>query len=190
MPEFLKLVRPDEALQTFLAAIPELDRELAELIPSEEALGRVLVEDLIAPQSLPAFDRATVDGYAVRAADTFGASASQPTYLRLTDEVPMGAAPQAEVLVGQAAPVHTGGMLPAGADAVVMIEDTQAVDRSEVEVLKPVAGGQNVIREGEDVTAGQPVISAGVRLRPQEIGGLMALGVTRVRVRPDRKSVV
>ena len=190
MPEFLKLVRPDEALKTFLAAIPESDPQRAELIRTEEGIGRVLVEDVIATDSLPAFDRTTVDGYAVRATDTFGASASQPAYLKLAGEVPMGAAPQVEVHLGQAALVHTGGMLPKGADAVVMIEDTQAIDQSEVEVLKPVAGGQNVIREGEDVRAGQPAVSAGVRLRPQEIGGLMALGITQVRVMPEPRVAI
>jgi molybdopterin molybdotransferase len=112
-----------------------------------------------------------------------GASSTHPAEFSLAGEVLMGAAPQLGVDRGQAALVHTGGMIPRGADAVVMIEDTQAANGTEIKVLKAVASGQNVIREGEDVAAGQVVIPAGVRLRPQEIGGLMALGILRVQVR-------
>ncbi len=183
MPGLPKLVPVDQALRSFLGAIPDPGPGSTELIRTEHALGRALAEPVIAPHPLPPFDRTTVDGYAVRAADTLGASSTHPAKFSLAGEVLMGAAPQLGVDRGQAALVHTGGMIPAGADAVVMIEDTQAVNGTEIVVLKAVASGQNVIREGEDVAAGQVVIPAGVRLRPQEIGGLMALGIVRVQVR-------
>jgi molybdopterin molybdotransferase len=118
----------------------------------------------------------------VRARDTYGASETLPAYLSLAGEVLMGAAPDLELQAAQCALIHTGGMLPPGADAVVMLENTQIARAGEVEILKAVAVGENVIAEGEDVRAGEPVIPAGVSLRAAEIGGLMALGVTRVRV--------
>ena len=183
MAQVLKLVPVDQALRSFLESIPEPGQESTEQVRTEEALGRALAEPVTAPHALPPFDRTTVDGYAVRAADTAEASSSRPAHFRLAGEVTMGTAPQLGVELGQAALLHTGGMIPRGADAVVMIEDTQAIDGTAIEVLKPVTSGQNVIREGEDVAAGQVVIPAGVRLRPQEIGGLMALGIVQVRVR-------
>jgi len=105
-----------------------------------------------------------------------------PGYLKVVGEILMGTVPELEVGEGQAVVIHTGGMLPSGADAVVMIEDTQAVDDTEIEVLKPVADGQNVLQEGEDVQPGDVVIQAGTRIRAQEIGGLLALGFGEVEV--------
>jgi molybdopterin molybdotransferase len=180
MPEFLKLTPPTEALNLFLDALtpqPEPEEVLV-----AQALGRVLLSPVVAPHPLPAFPRSTVDGYAVRAADTFGASESLPAYLELAGEVPMGAAPDISLVSGQCALIHTGGMLPAGSDAVIMVEHTQQVLDGEVEMLRAVAVAENVIKIGEDVHQGQEVIPAGIRLRPAEIGGLMALGVTRVQV--------
>ena len=153
-----------------------------EEVQAEDALGRVTAEDVVAPHPLPSFARSTVDGYTVRAADTHGASESLPAYLQIAGEVPMGAAPDFSIAAGQCALIHTGGMLPGGADAVVMVEHTQSVREDEVEVLRAVAAGDNVVKVGEDVAEGEQVIPAGTRLRPAEIGGLMALGVNRVPV--------
>ncbi|MCI0852961.1 MAG: molybdopterin molybdotransferase MoeA [Chloroflexi bacterium] len=180
MPEFLELANPNEALRTFLAAIHGSPR--AERVRTEDTLDRVLLRDVVAPSPLPPFPRTTVDGYAVRASDTFGASPGMPGYLKVVGEILMGTVPELEVGEGQAVVIHTGGMLPSGADAVVMIEDTQAVDDTEIEVLKPVANGQNVLQEGEDVQPGDVVIQAGTRIRAQEIGGLLALGFGEVEV--------
>lgn len=180
MPEFLELANPNEALRTFLEAIHGSPR--AERVGTEGTLGRVLLRDVVAPSPLPPFPRTTVDGYAVRASDTFGASPGMPGYLKVVGEILMGTVPELEVGEGQAVVIHTGGMLPSGADAVVMIEDTQAVDDTEIEVLKPVADGQNVLQEGEDVQPGDVVIQAGTRIRAQEIGGLLALGFGEVEV--------
>jgi molybdopterin molybdotransferase len=178
MPEFLQLSAPDDALQALLLHLhPQVERELVALAA---ALGRVTAAPVVAEQPLPAFARSTVDGFAVRAADTYGASEGLPAYLHVAGEVPMGAEPAFDLLPGQAALIHTGGMLPAAADAVVMVEHTQAVGATEVEVLRAVALGENVLKVGEDVMAGQEVIAAGVCLRPAEIGGLAALGVVQV----------
>ncbi|KAF0108691.1 MAG: molybdopterin molybdotransferase [Anaerolineaceae bacterium] len=202
MPEFLRLSPPAEALQTLLRALP--DREpAAQNVDTALALGRVLAADVRAPHPLPEFPRSTVDGYAVRARDTFGASESMPGYLTLIGEVPMGAAPSFALTTGACAIIHTGGMLPDGADAVVMLEYTQCVGRgdlhgrpgagtspvptSEIELSRAVAEGENVLRVGEDVAAEQIVLASGTRLRPAEIGGCMALGITQLRVASKSK---
>lgn len=182
MPEFLKLQPPTDALQQFLEALPESSRTESEHVATHDALNRVLAEAISAPHPLPPFARTTVDGYAVRAADTYGASERLPAYLELIGEVSMGQTTTLSVQSGQAVLVHTGGMIPEGGDAVVMLEDTQKAAPGQIEVLKAVAVGQNVLVEGEDVKAGELVLEAGVKLRPQEIGGLMALGVTSVQV--------
>jgi molybdopterin molybdotransferase len=124
-----------------------------------------------------------MDGYAVRAGDTFGASESLPAYLEVVGEVPMGQAPTMTLTVGQAAVAYTGGMLANGADAVVMVENTQAIDATSIEVFRPVAPGENVVQVGEDVRAGEHILPAGHLIRPQDIGGLVALGITQIVVR-------
>jgi molybdopterin molybdotransferase len=123
-----------------------------------------------------------MDGYAVRAADTFGASPSLPAWLTVTGVVAMGHEPPGDLGAGQAMLIHTGGMLPASADAVVMIERAQAMSDSEIEVLGPVAPGENVIQIGEDVGQDEAVWPAGHRLRPQDIGALLAAGILTVSV--------
>jgi molybdopterin molybdotransferase len=178
---------------------------VSESIDVSAALGRVLAEDIIAPHPLPDFQRTTVDGYAVRAKDTFGATDSLPAYLTLIGEVPMGDVPSFEIGAGQCALIHTGGMLPNGANAVVMLEYTQTIvgagsprpglmdqtgrenlaptpPQNEIEIFHAVADGENIIRIGEDVAQGQTVLSKGTLIRPAEIGGLLALGITSVKV--------
>ena len=182
MAEFLHLIPPSEALDHLLQALPQSSYMETERIATEEALDRVLASPVTAPYPLPSFTRSTVDGYAVRAAGTYGASPTLPAYLDLIGEILMGATADLSVGPNQAALIHTGGMVPEGADAVVMVEDTQRVRESEIEVLKPAAVGQNILQVGEDVKAGDTVMEAGVWLRPQEIGGLMSLGVTELSV--------
>jgi molybdopterin molybdotransferase len=191
MPEFLTLLPPAEALKILLDPLKPLDS--SEYLPTAQALGRVTMKPVIAPHSLPSFSRSTVDGFAVRATDTYGASDGLPAYVELIGETPMGAAPSFTLETGQCALIHTGGMLPSGADAVVMLEVAQVVrelsyeagklvSSGEVEIYRAVAVGENMIAAGEDVTTGQEVIRAGRRLRPAEIGGLMALGLTYLPV--------
>ena len=180
MPEMMQVLTPADALPVLLDHLSV--RVRTEAIPTADALDRVLAESQVAPSSLPAFPRSTMDGYAVRAADTFGATESLPAYLSLVGESPMGRAPQVTVGPAQAAVVYTGGMMPPGADAVVMIERTQKLDAGNIEVLRPVAPGENIINVGEDVKAGETLFAPGHILRPQDLGGLMALGLTRVTV--------
>jgi len=191
MPEFLTLLPPDEARDLLLSHLSQPITD-SESIDVSASLGRVLAEDIIAPHPLPDFQRTTVDGYAVRARDTFGATDSLPAYLTLIGEVSMGDAPAFEIGTGQCALIHTGGMLPNGADAVVMLEYTQSVatsglsyeesGRAEIEIFRAVADGENLIRIGEDVAQGQTVLSKGTLIRPVEVGGLLALGITSVKV--------
>jgi molybdopterin molybdotransferase len=197
MPEFLTLLPPDAAREKLLSHLPvpepvSSSQGASELIDVASSLGRVTAEDIRAPQPLPDFRRSTVDGFAVRAKDTYGASDSLPAYLTLAGEVPMGDAPKSALEPGQCMTIHTGGMLPKGADAVVMLEYTQQTKPSEgsetfgrldeIEILRAVAEGENVIAIGEDVSQGQVVQPKGSLMRPAEIGGLMALGITQLRV--------
>ena len=183
MAEFLQLAYLSQALRIWLEATQPLPRAEPEEIPTQAALGRIVADDIRATGDLPPFRRSTVDGYAVIAADTFGAGASLPAYLHLSGEIAMGVAAALDLQPGSAALIHTGGMLPARADAVVMLEDTQPVGETEIEVLRPVQVGANVLQQGEDVRRGEVALRAGSPLRPQEIGGLMALGIERVKCR-------
>ena len=153
-----------------------------ERVPTADALGRVLAEDLTSPGDLPTFRRSTMDGFAVRAADTFGASEGLPAYLTVVGEVLMGRPAERSPRLGEAVRIATGGMIPDGADAVVMVEHTQEVDPTTIEVLRPVAPGEHVIDVGEDVRRGDPLLPAGHVVRPQDQGGLLALGITRLSV--------
>ena len=180
MPEFFNVLPPAQALEVLKQHLrPEVRSEIAD---TSQALGRVLAEDICSPEDLPAFPRSTMDGFAVRARDTFGATEGLPAYLTVVGEAPMGTAPEVTTSTGESAIVHTGSMLTRGADAVVMVENTQRVDDSTIEVVRPVAPGENVIQPGEDVRATDPVLEGGHKLRPQDLGGLLALGITTVRV--------
>jgi molybdopterin molybdotransferase len=178
MPEFLTLKPPQEALGILLEAMGRPGK--TEKIRTEDALGRVLSKPARAPYDLPSFRRSSVDGYAVIAADTYGASASLPAYLPLIGEVSMGTVPTFMIEKGHCALIHTGGMLPEGANAVVMVEDTQQTRDGEVEVFRAVADGENVIQIGEDVREGEEIIPIGRVIRPAEIGGLMAMGIIEI----------
>ncbi len=181
MPEFLTLLPPKEALTKWFSAI-EAGKLKSEDVQLLQAAGRVTSKPVIAAHDLPEFNRSAMDGYAVRARDTNGASEGLPAYLNMVGEVPMGDVPAFSLKSNQAAMIHTGGMLPEGADAVVMLENTQTTRQGEIEVYRPVTTNENVILKGEDIHRGQEVIPAGVRLRHAEIGGLAALGFQMVSV--------
>jgi len=186
MPEFLKLIPVQQALEVILS---QLDVKITpERIKTLNSLGRVTTEAIHSPIPLPTFTRSTVDGYAVRAADTFGASESLPAYLRVIGEILMGSSPGFDINPGETGMIHTGGMLPEACNAVVMIEHTQSVGADTVEILRSVAVGENIIKVGEDVQTGEEVIPAGRRIRSAEIGGLAALGMLELNV--ARKPVV
>ena len=146
------------------------------------AAGRVLARDILACEDVPPFARSTVDGYAVMAKDTFGATEALPAILEIVEDIRMGAIAEKNLLSGQAARIPTGGSLPCGADACVMIEHTDLLDDRIVLVKKPVAPGENVIHKGEDVTSGETLLLTGRVLRAFEIGALAALGHVTVPV--------
>lgn len=180
MARFLEAVTPDEA-RRILRRFPAIGR--VERVPLIEARGRVLAVDLVAPEALPAFDRALMDGFAVRARETFGAGESAPAYLALAGRVAMGAGAPDALSEGAAVEISTGGALPPGADAVAMIEHCRELGAAQVEIGRAVAPGENVLRRGEDLAAGAPLLPAGRRLRPQDLLALAALGLEQVDVR-------
>ena len=165
-----------------LAGFRPARRTPAEPVPLDGALHRVPAAPVAAPHALPGFARSTVDGYAVRAADTYGVSEGLPGYLDVTGDVSMGAAPRATVAAGTAVSMPTGGVLPPGADAVVMIEYTQQVMPGTIEVVRPVAPGDGVVRADEDAVAGAELVPAGRPLRAQDLAMLAAAGVRSVSV--------
>jgi molybdopterin molybdotransferase len=165
-----------------LAGFRPARRTRPETIPLAAALHRVPAVPVTAPEALPGFARATVDGFAVRAADTYGVSDGLPGYFDVAGAVRMGAAPSADVGPGTAVSIPTGGMLPPGADAVVMVEYTQAVLDAAIEVTRPVAPGDGVVRADEDAAEGAELTPAGRPLRAQDLGLLAAAGVTTVTV--------
>ena len=175
---FFRVVTTDEAR----ASVAAFDAVATETVRVADAFARVLARDLVAAVDLPHFNRANMDGYAVRAQDTFGASASIPAYLKLDGAVEMGHEVKRSVHKGEAMRIATGGMLPPGADAVVMIEYTEEVGDGTVEVHRSVAPWENVLRIGEDIAKGQPIFARGRRLRARDLGALTGVGITRVSV--------
>jgi molybdopterin molybdotransferase len=176
--EFFAVRTLEEALTGFRPS----RRTGTERIELEDALGRVPAEAVVAPEALPGFARATVDGFAVRAADTYGASEGLPSYLELAGEARMGLPPSVEVRPGTAAAIATGAPLPPGADAVLMVEHTQSAAPELVEVLRPVAPGDGMVRADEDAAPGAELAPIGRPLRAQDLGMLASAGVTGVSV--------
>ncbi|GAB6143864.1 molybdopterin molybdotransferase MoeA [Desulfocicer niacini] len=153
-----------------------------ETVTLVQASERILGQDIVAHQDLPGFRRSTMDGYAVQSAATFGASEANPAWLKVASTIAMGETPCFSLASDEAAPISTGGMLPDGADSVVMLEHTEAVDAATVEIYKSVAPLQHVVDRAEDYRQGQEILKAGTRIRPQESGVLAALGKTHVTV--------
>jgi putative molybdopterin biosynthesis protein len=188
--QFLDVIDRDLAEQRFQAALL-LEPVADETVPLAESWGRVLSRDVVAPVDVPSFDRSNFDGFAVRAEDTYGAAEEEPRRLRLLDEsIATAVVPRGEVTPGTAMAIATGGMLPRGADAVVMIEHTE-LDPGELLVRRAVHAGHGVAFAGTDIAAGEIVLRAGAPLTSRETGVLAALGVDRVRVwRRPRVAVI
>lgn len=172
MKEFLRVVTPGQIYE-MLSSFPRVGSTWVRL---EESLDRVLFEEVVSPEDLPPAARATMDGYAVRAEDTFGATDALPSYLQVAGRVEMGKMPDFELKPGQAASIPTGGFLPSGADAVVMVEYTSDAGPAGIEVSRPVTVGENVLARGADVSRGEVVLRPGRRIRPQDIGLLAGIG--------------
>ena len=178
MKEFFKVKTIDQALEYR----DQFEPVRIEDIPLSEAVGRVLATDIRSDIDLPDFARSIMDGFAVRGSSTFGASEGNPAYLNLKGTVAMGESSNLAVGPGEAVRISTGGMLPAGADSVVMVEHTEAIDETTIEVYRSVAPGQNMIAVGEDIKKGETALAGGSRIRPQEAGMLAALGCQSVTV--------
>ena len=180
--QFLHVVDRDEAMRRFLGALGELRPRVTERVPLDRALGRVLAEDVASPVDVPGFDRSNVDGWAVRAADTFGATEHTPRRLRrLCDAVVMGAVPAGTVEPGTAMAIPTGGVVPRGADAVVMVEHTRE-EGADVVVTRAVTPGRMVTYAGTDIASGEIVLRARDALTSRETGVLAAVGLSFAEV--------
>ena len=177
--QFFKVKTVEETFQLIDELIPTT--KSTEVRKLENALHYILAEPIQATESVPGFDRSTVDGYAVRASDTYGSSESMPGFLNMVGEVKMGEMASHPVGSGQAIYVPTGGMLPPKSDSVIMIEHCEDIDGL-LNTYKQVAPGENVIRKGEDIKEGEVLLEAGTKLRPQELGAIAALGVREVTV--------
>lgn len=175
---FFKVVSPTEALRILLQTPPVA----TEVVPTIQARARVLTEDLYSQVDLPHFHRAAMDGYAVKAKDTFGASASQPAYLKLAGTIEMGKEATRALIKGEAMRISTGGMLPPESDGVVMVEYTEEVGDSMVEIHRGVSPWQNVIQIGDDIKKGDLVFRRGRRLRAHDLGALTGIGVSSLSV--------
>ena len=163
----------------FEAAVPI---ERTERIPLGDSLGRVVARAVTSKVDVPPFDRAAMDGYAVIAEDTFGAGPYDPRTLHCVERVYTGQVPTRSLARGECIEIATGAPLPAGADAVVMVEETEKESDDRIRVLTPVYPRQHVGRRAADIAAGQPVLAAGDRLIPSRIGALAATGITEVDV--------
>jgi len=176
-----ELVTVEKALELLLKHTP-FKRPPEINLSIDNSCGMIISRDVISPEDLPAFDRSTVDGYAVNSSDTFGATESLPAYLVIRGEIMMGEKPEIKLKKGEVARISTGGMLPEGSDSVVMLEHTQQVDERTIETVKAVAPGDNIIQTGEDAKKDECILKKGHRLRPQDIGALAGLGITDVWV--------
>ena len=184
----LKVKTPEEVLRIIESEFAPLDRR--ERVSLDRSLGRVLAEEIAAREDVPAFDRSAVDGYALRAADSFGCSEALPAVLRLTGEVRMGQPAPAPLERDCCVYVPTGGAVPPGADCVAMLEHCQVYGDGTVGVLQPGAPGRNLIFRGDDVFPGKVLLRPGRVLQPQDLGALAALGVTELAVRPRLRIAV
>ena len=183
---FFKLTPPDRVFEIINMFSACEDEEIS----LEDSLGRVLAQDIYSPYDMPGFPRATMDGYAVRSKDTFGASSQLPAVFKVKGEVKMGEIPEMRIGKGEAVKIPTGGMLPEGADGVVMIEYCHSIDNNTIEVEKAISPWENVIHSDDDIKKGGLVLKKGTRLRPQDIGVLAGLGIQHIRAYRNPKVAI
>lgn len=180
----MRPIRDTIPLEEARALIDAVTRPIArtERVSLKEANGRVVARDVTASADVPPFSRAGMDGYAVRAEDTFGASRQEPKTLRCIEQVFTGQVPSRTVAAGECTEIATGAPMPSGADAVVMVEESEKDPSGEVRIFTPVYPRQNVGRQGADIQAGQVVLRGGDVLNASRVGALAALGATHVDV--------
>jgi molybdopterin molybdotransferase len=178
MTPFKQLITYEEALRRISKSIKPIER--TESVPIQEALGRVLAENIKATMSVPPFDRAAMDGYAVKAEETFGASSSKPRNLKLVETLHAGRSTKRVLDKGECVQIATGSPIPKGADAVVMVEFTERNNKT-INILKPVYPRENISPKGEDIEEGQTILKNDEQLSPAKIGVLAALGKKEVQ---------
>lgn len=177
--KFFKVKTVEETFQLIDDFVPPIEQ--TEVRALNEALHYILAKPILSKENVPGFDRSTVDGYAVKASDTYGSAESMPGYLKLVGEVRMGEEAACHVGHGEAVYVPTGGMLPPGSDSVLMIEHCEEISGL-LSTYKQIAPGENVIRAGDDIKEGEMLLQKGAKLRPQELGAIAALGISHVTV--------
>ncbi|MCU0859953.1 MAG: molybdopterin-binding protein [Thermoplasmata archaeon] len=183
-----KLIQLDEAMRIIESKTVAVDE--TEVLPLVAASDRVCAEDVVSRISVPPFSRAAMDGYAVRARDTFGASKASPVRLTIRERLYAGSVPKKAIGKGECSEIATGAMLPKGADAVVMVEDTET-DGKKVSFSESVHPGKNTSKKGEDIAPGAKLVSCGEVLNPSKIGALAAVGIATVSVyRRPRVAIV
>jgi molybdopterin molybdotransferase len=180
MRPFGKTIALEEARAIIERAVRPIDR--TEVVPLQQANGRVLAQNLVSTADVPPFSRAAMDGYAVRAEETAGASRATPRTLRRVETIFTGQVAQRRVGAGECAEIATGAPMPEGADSVVMVEETDIDERGIVSVFASASAGQNIGRQGADIQKGQQVMQAGTVLNASRIGAIAALGLTGVEV--------
>ena len=180
MRPFGKTIALEEARAIIESALRPIDR--IEVLPLQQANGRVLARDIVSTADVPPFSRAAMDGYAVRSEDTTGASRTTPRTLRRIETIYTGQVPQREVGAGECAEIATGAPMPDGADAVVMVEETDIDERGAVSIFAPAVARQNIGRQGADIQKGQQVLQPGTLLNASRLGSIAALGLTEVEV--------
>ena len=179
-----KVSTPEEVIKVLKdhLDIQKIIQKNREIVNIKDSLHRILAEEIISPCNLPGFNRSTMDGYAIKAEDSFGASESLPSYLKIIGEIKMGSKSEFKINPGEAVKISTGGMLPEGANAVIMLECTALIDDTTVELRRSVAPWENIVREDEDLKAGEVLLKEGYRLRPQDIGILAGIGKINIKV--------
>jgi len=180
MRPFGKTIALEEARAIIERAIHPIER--TEVLPLLQANGRVLAQDVVSTADVPPFSRAAMDGYAVRAEDTVGATRAAPQMLRRIETIYTGQIPQKRVGAGECAEIATGAPMPEGADAVVMVEETDIDDRGSVSIFAEAAPRQNIGRQGADIQKGQHVLQPGTLLNASRLGSIAALGLTEIAV--------
>lgn len=179
--QLLKVDTLEQAREKLIQAVGSDWLKVCE-VAVEDARDKVLAEDIYGVQDIPEFRRSMVDGYAVQAKDTMGASDSIPVFLEVIEDVAIGTKAQSMIVPGTCAYVPTGGMLPEGADSCVMVEYCEQFDKTHIAVSQPVSPGRHIVDIGEDSKKGALIFKKGRRLRPQEVGALAAEGLTKVKV--------
>jgi molybdopterin molybdotransferase len=160
----------------------EITRNNIEEVNIKIALHRFLAEEIVAPANLPGFNRSIMDGYAISAEDSFGATDGLPSYLKIIGEIQMGVRPEFKINPGEAAKISTGGMLPEGANAVMMVEYTEQIDDTTIEARRSISPWENVVRKDEDLKTGEIILRKGSRLRSQDIGVLAGIGKINIKI--------